>query len=259
MLNTGQEILREGFSIALLAPRLSAAAKAVFAVFAVIAGVSGARAQAQAQAPSGVFCVVAYIETATQSQKQAAALLKSWAATARKNPDNLGFAPLRRRDPANHFAIVEIWKDAKAFEAQSASPEGQQFKAAITAMLIAPYDERPHSVLAADLARLKLAVETAGRDAVFAVTHVDVIPPKKDDGIAATKGLFGPGSKSVGNLTFDVLQQNSRQNHMTLFEAWKTGADMAANAGQDYMKTYRFVLGPMSGALFDQRTYTILR
>jgi quinol monooxygenase YgiN len=242
----------------LIAFRKSAAAAAFLTVFTLMASFAGA-APARAQAPSSVFCVVAYFEAASQSGEKAASLLKAWAETVRKNPDNLGFAPLRRRDPANHFAIVEMWKDAKAFEAQSASPEGQQFKTSLNAMLIAPYDERPHSVLAADLARTKLAIEAAGPDAVFAVTHVDVIPTKKDDGIAATRGLFEPGTKSAGNLAFDVLQQNSRQNHMTLLEAWTGAASMAANADQDYMKSYRFTLGPMSGALFDHRTYRIIR
>jgi quinol monooxygenase YgiN len=242
----------------LMALQHRAAAKAFAAFLVLISILAGVRA-AHAQAPSGPAYIISYIEAATGSQEKTAALLKAWAETVRKNPDNLGFAPLQRRDPANHFAIVEMWKDIKAFEAQAASPEGQQFKAALNAMLIAPYDERPHSVLAADLARSKLVIETAGPDAVFAVTHVDVIPPKKEDGIAATKGLFEPGSKGAGNLAFDVLQQNSRPNHMTLFEAWKTAGDMAVNAGQDYMKSYRFALGPMSGALFDHRTYRIIR
>ncbi len=74
---------------------------------------------AHAQAPSAPHYVVAYIEVASQSQEQAAALLKSWAKTVRKNPDNLGIAPLRRIGPTNHFAIVEFWKNAKAFENQS--------------------------------------------------------------------------------------------------------------------------------------------
>jgi quinol monooxygenase YgiN len=242
----------------LMALRTSAAAKAFAGLLILISSLVGIAA-AYAQAPSGPAYIISYIEAATASQEKTAALLRGWAKTVRKNPDNLGFAPLQRRDPVNHFAIIEMWKDVKAFEAQLASPEGQQFKAALSGMLIAPLDERPHSVLAADPARSSLVIETAGPDAVFAVTHVDVIPPKKDDGIAATKGLFEPGSKSAGNLAFDVVQQNSRQNHMTLFEAWKSAADMAANADQDYMKSYRFALGPMSGALFDQRTYTILR
>jgi quinol monooxygenase YgiN len=246
MSGRGHKTLREGV------------AKAFLAVFALIASFAGA-APALAQAPSGAFCVVAYFEAAVQSDEQAAALLKSWAGTVRKNPENLSFAALRRRDPANHFAVIEVWRDAKAFEAQAASPEGQKFKAALNGVLIAPYDERPHSVLAADLARSKLAIETAGPDAVFTVTHVDVIPTKKDEGIAATKGLFEPASKSAGNLTFDVLQQNSRLNHMTLFEAWKSNAEMAANAGEDYMKAYRFALQPMSGALYDHRTYRVIR
>ena len=202
--------------------------------------------------------MVAYIEVASQSQEQAAALLKSWAETVRKNPDNLGFAPLRRLGPTNHFAIVEFWKDAKAFENQSASPEGKQFRSAISPLLIAPYDEGPHSVLAADAERSKAAIEKADKDTVVGVTHVDVIPPKKDGAVAWTKGLFAPVSKSAGNLAFDVLQQMSRQNHMTLFELEKRqryGCEFGAELHEDLSPS----LQDMSGSLFDLRTYTILR
>lgn len=244
--------------IAALVAQNIASAKALIAFFTFLTGLIGIGA-AYAQAPSAPLYVVAYIEVASQSQEQAAALLKGWAETVRKNPDNLGIAPLRRLGPTNHFAIVEFWKDAKAFENQSASPEGKQFRSAISPLLIAPYDERPHSVLAADAERSKAAIEKADKDTVVGVTHVDVIPPKKDMAVAWTTGLFAPVSKSAGNLAFDVLQQMSRQNHMTLFEIWKNASDMAANSEQSFMKTYRFALQDMSGSLFDLRTYTILR
>ncbi len=236
------------------------AVQSLLAGFIVIATLCGTTKMASAQTPppAGAY-IVAYIEVASASQDKAAALLKSWADTVKKNPDNLGIATLRRRGPTNHFAIVEAWKDAKAFESEAASPEAKTFRAALEPMLIAPYDERPHAALAVNWERTKAAIKAAGPDAVFAVTHVDVIPPKKDEGIAATKGLFEPGSKSAGNLSFDVLQQASRQNHMTLFEAWKNMDAMAANAGEDFMKSYRFALQPMSGALFDHRIYAIIR
>jgi quinol monooxygenase YgiN len=249
---------RKGLSIAPLAGRNIRGAKAVIAFFTFLSSLVGIRA-AYAQVPSAPLYAVAYIEVASQSQEQAAALLKSWAETVRKNPDNLGFAPLRRLTPTNHFAIVEIWKDAKAFETQSASPEGKQFRSALSPLLIAPYDERPHSVLAVDGERSKAAIEKADKDTVFGVTHVDVIPPKKDEAVVAAKSLHEPASQSGGNLTFDVLQQISRQNHMTLFEAWKSMAGMVANTERDFMKSYRFGLQPMSGSLFDHRIYTILR
>jgi quinol monooxygenase YgiN len=247
----------EGFSVVPAVPN-AVGAKVAIAFFTFISSLVGIGA-AYAQTSPGPFYVVAYFEVASKSQDQAAALLKGWAETARKNPDNIAFAPLRRLAPANHFAVIEIWKDASAFENQAAATERKQFQTALGALLIAPYDERPHSVLAAGSERSKAAIATAGKDAVFAVTHVDVIPAKKDEGVAAAKGLFEPGSQSAGNLTFDVLQQISRQNHMTLFEAWKSAGDMAANADGDFMKSYRFALQPMSGALFDCRVYAIIR
>jgi quinol monooxygenase YgiN len=234
------------------------AAKAIMflSLISTLSGAGPARAQSQDAAP---VYTVSYFEVAAPSQEQASGLLKSLAGAARKNPDNVAFAPLRRRTPAHHFAIVEVWKDAKAFEAHATSPERKEFFAALGPLLTAPLDERPHVVLAANAARSKAAIETAGPDAIFAVTHVDVIPTKKEEGIAATKGLYEPASKAAGNMSFDVLQQVSRQNHMTLFESWKSVADLIANAGQDYMKSYRFTLLPMSGALFDRRTYTVIR
>jgi quinol monooxygenase YgiN len=247
----------ESFPVTPPAPR-AAGTKVAVAIFTLISSLVGMSA-AHAQAPSGAIYVVAYFEVASKAQDQAAALLKGWAGTVGKNPDNIAFAPLRRLSPTNHFAVIEIWKDANAFEIQSAAPEGKQFRSALSPLLIAPYDERPHSVLAANSERSKATIGTAGKDAVFAVTHVDVIPPKKDEGVTAAKGLFEPGSQSAGNLTFDVLQQISRQNHMTLFEGWKSAGDMAANADGDFMKSYRFALQPMSGALFDRRVYGIIR
>ncbi len=110
-------------------------------------------------------------------------------------------------------------------------------------------------MLAADAERSKAAIEKADKNTVFGVTHVDATPPKKDEAVALTKGLFEPASKSKGNVAYDVLQQISRQNHMTLFEAWKSASDMTASTGQDFMKSYRSSLHPMSGALFDLRTY----
>jgi quinol monooxygenase YgiN len=213
---------------------------------------------AHARTPPGFFYVVAYFEAACQTQEQAAALLKGWADKVRTNPDNIAFAPLRQLIAANQFAVLEIWKDAKAFEDQSAAAEAKQFRFELQRLLIAPYDERAHSALAADSSRSRAAIDTAGKNAVFAVTHVDIVPPRKDEGVAATKGLFEPGSRSAGNLAFDVLQQVSRQNHMTLFEVWKSIGDMCANAGEDYMKSYRFALQPMSGALFDRRVYAMI-
>src|SRR2546422_96076 len=57
--------------------------------------------------------------------------------------------------------------------------------------------------------------------AVYVVTHVDVIPPRKDDGVAAVKQLADDSRKGDGNLRFEVVQQTNRPNHFTVVEIWK--------------------------------------
>ena len=91
------------------------------------------------------------------------------------------------------------------------------------------------------------------------MTHVDVIPPKQEEGAAAAKALFAPSSAEPGNAGFDVLQQNSRANHMTLFEIWKNGEAFNAHESRDFVRAYRMTMLPFGGALYDQRTYRLLK
>jgi quinol monooxygenase YgiN len=177
----------------------------------------------------------------------------------RKKPGNLGYIALERDNPVNHFAVVESWKDRSAYEAAQASEDRKTFLKALAPLLSAPVDERPHVPLSADQSRTQSAVAASGPAAVFVVTHVDVIPTKKDEGIAATKSLFAPSSAEKGNSAFDVLQQASRANHMTLFEIWKDRAALETHQSSDFVRAYRQALHPASGALYDQRTYRLLK
>src|SRR5260370_11543542 len=65
------------------------------------------------------------------------------------------------------------------------------------------------------------------RDAIYVATHVDVIPPRKDDGVAALKRLGDESRRGAGNLRFEVVQQTNRPNHFTVVEMWKD-----SNAGE---------------------------
>jgi quinol monooxygenase YgiN len=47
------------------------------------------------------------------------------------------------------------------------------------------------------------------------VTHVDVIPPRKDDGVAMLRQLAADSRQREGNLRFEVVQQMNRPNHFT--------------------------------------------
>ncbi|MGA7327667.1 MAG: antibiotic biosynthesis monooxygenase [Rhodomicrobium sp.] len=200
-----------------------------------------------------------YIEVRQSAHAKAVSALRAWAAAVHGNKDNIAIALLNRRELNNHFAIVQIWKNFDAFNAQAASSEGRSFKAALSPLLIAPIDERPHSPLAADALRTSTAIASARGGTIFVITHVDIIPTRKDEGIAATRALAEPSRREPGNISFDVLQQTSRANHMTLFEAWKNEREMSAHAERDFIVSYRTALLPMAGSLYDQRTYRSIR
>ena len=205
---------------------------------------------ASAQQGSGAYYIVTYIEVAPGSQRQAAALMTQFGEASRKDTGNLRFDTLRRIGRPRHFAILEAWTDKPAADAHAAAAHTGAFRESLKPLLTAPYDERPHGALAVAAPGLD-----APNRAIHVITHVDIIPPKKDEGIAATSGLAEPGRKERGNLRFEVLQQTSRPNHMTVVEAWRSRRAQRAHAATEHMKAYRDKLLPMSGSLYDERLY----
>jgi len=93
------------------------------------------------------------------------------------------------------------------------------------------------------------------RDAVYVATHVDVIPPRKDDGVAALKRLGDESRKHDGNLRFEVVQQTNRLNHFTVVEIWKDAKAVETHSMAAATREFRDKLASMTGALYDERMY----
>jgi quinol monooxygenase YgiN len=195
--------------------------------------------------------VVSYFETTPATQNEAVALARAFGEASRKEDGNLRFEVLQRIGQTNHFSIMEAWKDANARTAHAGAAGTKQFRDKLQALLRSPYDERPHTAL--NVAAMQAA--GANRDTVYAVTHVDVIPPEKENGIALVKALSETSRNDGGNLRFEGLQQTSRPNHMTLFEAWKDYKAAEAHGAAAHTIQFREKLAPASGALFDERFY----
>jgi quinol monooxygenase YgiN len=94
--------------------------------------------------------------------------------------------------------------------------------------------------------------------AVYAVTHVDVIPPRKDDAVALLTQLAAASRTDTANVRFDVVQQTNRPNHFTVVEVWKDRGAFDAHGMAAPTRQFREQLGPMSGALYDERLYAVL-
>jgi quinol monooxygenase YgiN len=224
----------------------------------MLASACSVMAMPSAQAQGGVqgsTYTISYIETSPAGESDAAALLKDLAKASRASAGNLRFEVLQRRERSNHFAIVEAWRDKAAHDAHLAAEHTRNFRAKLAPLLISGYDERPHTGLATGPLS---AGSSAASGAVFAVTHVDVIPPKKDETMVLLQQLAGPSRSESGNLRYEALQQNSRPNHFTLVEIWYDQNALEAHETAAHTKTFRDVLMPMSGSLFDQRLYRTL-
>jgi quinol monooxygenase YgiN len=196
---------------------------------------------------------VSYIEVAPANRNAAIGLLRQLAAASRKDAGNTRFEILERTAPNYQFAIVSSWKDQKAYDAHVASAHYKEFRDKIKPQLISAIDDRTHN-------GLEIATEPAksAPGAVYVVTHVDVPPPSKDNCIAALKALVADSRKEAGSVRFDVFQQGSRPNHFTVVEIWKGQAGYDAHILGAHTKAFRNQLTPMTGALYDERTYHAL-
>jgi quinol monooxygenase YgiN len=91
--------------------------------------------------PDAVF-VLTHVDVPPPQKDQAIELQKALAAAARKDGGNLWFDVLQQNDRANHFTLVEAWRDRKAFNASIAAPHTKEFRQKLNPLEGALYDER---------------------------------------------------------------------------------------------------------------------
>jgi quinol monooxygenase YgiN len=154
----------------------------------------------------------------------------------------------------NRLAVLEAWRDKPAYDAHGAAPSTAAFRDKLNPLLISGTGARL-------LSGFSVAPPAAqpGPETVFVLTHVDVPPPQKDQAIELQKALAAAARKDDGNLWFDVLQQNDRPNHFTLYEGWRDRKAFDASIMAAHTKDFRKKLNPLEGALYDERLYQAVR
>ena len=190
--------------------------------------------------------IVTYVEVAPASAGRAADLARRWRDALRGQAGNVEAEALRRLEREGHLAVVSAWEDESSAEPRAGAP-------ALEALLLSPPDERVHTPFS-----VTHGLEPAGAAGVWVLTHVDVIPPRKDDGVALLAHLAHESRRDPGCARFDVVQQVGRPNHLTLVEAWRDHAAFDAHAAAAHTRHFRARLAPMSGALYDERRYAAL-
>jgi len=228
-------------------------------LWALLLGVAvvaiGAIRDAPAQSPAapaieGPIYSVTYVEVLPTSRADGVALLRRYREATRQEDGNLRCELASRIGQPHQLVILEVWREQKAFETHAKSLGTLSIREKLHAIRSAPVDERVHVAISPG----PLQPGPAG-DAVWVVTHVDVIPPRKDDGLAALRQLADASRPSPHNARFEVVQQINRPNHFTVVEIWKDARSVDAQAMADATRRFRDALGPMSGALYDERMF----
>jgi quinol monooxygenase YgiN len=201
-------------------------------------------------APEGNIYSVTYVEVLPTAKADAVMLLRRYREAAQKEGGNLRCEVVQRIDQSHQFAILEIWKDHAAFEAHGKSASTTETREKIAAIRNAPTDERVHTALSVG----RIDAPTA-RGGIYVATHVDVIPPRKDDGVAALKRLGEDSRRDHDNLRFEVVQQINRPNHFTVVEIWRDAKAVETHSMAAPTREFRDKLATMTGALYDERMY----
>jgi quinol monooxygenase YgiN len=198
--------------------------------------------------------VVTYLDVAPPDAAQAAALGRQYIQASRKEAGNAAFDVFEEMGRPNRFAILEAWRDKAAYDAHGAAASTAGFFDKLQPLLIGGTGVRIFGPLS-------VAAPTGepGTDAVYVLTHVDVFPAGKDQTVELVKTLAEAARKDPGNLWFDVLQQDGRPNHFTLFEGWRDQKAFEGSITAAHTKDFRKKLNPLEGALYDERLYEAVR
>jgi quinol monooxygenase YgiN len=197
----------------------------------------------------GPVYVATYVEFVPAGIGEGSAVLKQYRDAARKDGGNQRMELVQEAGRPSRFALLAVWADQKAFEAHGKAAHTAQFREKLKAVNAAPYDERVHS-----------GMSVGGRDApragaLVVVTHVDVPGAMKDATVPLLRELSEASRRESGNLRFEVQQQGNRPNHFTVLELWADPKAHEAHVMAGHTRQFREKLGPMVGALYDERLY----
>jgi quinol monooxygenase YgiN len=224
-----------------------------FAAAVMMAAVLGHGSAGLAQDAAQPIYLITYIEIAPDSASEARQLILAHSVDARKAPGAVQVDALQRIDYPNQFALVEQWQSQAARQAYASTDPVTKFRAALAPLQSAGYDERLHAPLSVGPSK------PASADPVMIVTHVDVVPTATEAGTGKVVSIAEQGRGAAGNRRFDALVQANRKNHMTVVESWDAIADKNAWISTPATRSFRQELHPMSGALYDERAYRLLR
>jgi quinol monooxygenase YgiN len=201
-------------------------------------------------APDSTYYAVSYVETTGSSTEKAAAALKQYRDGSRAHDGFMRAEFFEQLGRPGHFAIVETWRDQKAFDARDGATQ-KRLLDGLESFRVSGYDQRPYKTLS-----VGTSPPPSGRQIVYVISHVDVTPNPQVP--VLLRQLAEASRKEAGNLRFDVLLHTMRSNHFTVIEAWRSQQALDAHVAAPHTKQYRDALQPLTGSPLDERTFRIV-
>jgi quinol monooxygenase YgiN len=98
--------------------------------------------------------------------------------------------------------------------------------------------------------------QSSGR--VFIVTHVDLMQPFAEEGATMLRAFAAAARKDAGSLRYEILQEPSRHNHITIVSAWQSRELFEKHLAQPHTRALREKLQPMLGGPLDERLHEMI-
>ena len=109
------------------------------------------------------------------------------------------------------------------------------------------------------LLALLFASVAFAQEAVYVITHIDLMPAGTPTGVALLKEFAAQTLKEKDCTRFEILQQDGRPNHLTLVGIWKDHQAFDAHDSAAYTKTFREKMQPLIGSPWDERLHAIVK
>jgi quinol monooxygenase YgiN len=109
--------------------------------------IHGGLSLAAGQSGRRSFYVVTHVDVPPPRKDECVDMLKKLADDSRKDDGNLRYDVVQQSNRPNHFTVIEVWKNRKAFEAHAMTEHVRDFRDKLTPMSGALYDERLYRVL----------------------------------------------------------------------------------------------------------------
>jgi len=93
----------------------------------------------------GVLFVIAHVDVSPDPRVPD--LLRDQAAASRREPGNLRFDVVQHTMRANHFTVIEAWRDQQALDAHVAAAHTRRYRDALQPFTGSPLDERLYRIV----------------------------------------------------------------------------------------------------------------